>query len=963
MSGEIKNFDDYTELDTAIFKRMTIRGGVAIFLYSPNVYTECQVHRYVEGDKTVKAIAKSGVTYVPSVFFEKFLGADLKEDEKGITLSLGGKTLSATFGSDLYTLNTEEGKLDLPLEKKNGYAYLPAVKTAKLLGVTAKSYNEDLLTVFGEEFVATLDATPGAVYAGGYLVLGDYDKNVLTKENMTLVKDKWRAVIVGSKELNDLSDPMVLSKIASVDKSCERTWAELNKSSDRYILFGDKHPTDSVDLLTQYSKIANLSRGYATYGSKFYRNEDLKNDILDCIQWMYENMYGEAELNERGWRSPKAYDWWHWYVGGVEPLLDTLLLLEEHIPMEKMRKYLRCFKYVLTIHRIGYHRPFAMSRIKVCTRAGLLLEDADMIYQEYLDYDLLLIITRTEEGIHTDYVEWTHGYPYNMMYGLNNLVRVTYMGAMLGGTPLEFTSPRQYRLFNTAKYMFEAACYQGRGFMGFNGRGISGSEINSGINIANGFIPMIGLFGEDEDRYIKKTIKRYCAIPEFKERLKAACSLYYLAKLKEILNDDTIPEENDFDLTHAWYTGDRVAQHRAGYAFMLCMPSERHPSYESIDEANRKGWYTCDGSLYLYTDADYNSFDGAHFIANERIAYKIPGTTVDEQVRKPWAYRSGWKPKRDFSGCMQLDRKYAVGAFDYESYHYEGHENDNTDDHGYGGGFIFHENDLVAKKAYFFFDGECVCLGAGINSTMNSPVNTTVEHRRLVKEDGTLFGLEDITVDGALMPKGEYSERKNGVKWATLDGVASYVFLDRSEVYFNKYSVKGEMKVDDMYFIKAPGDEKYHEAGKPYFELGIAHGENPKDASYAYAVLPYACPKKAAEYSSSPEIEIVKNTPECQAVRKPSAGVTFYVFHKAGVCEDFEVSAPCIVALTEREGLYRVSVCDPTRKLSEVKISVDKKLKLKESVYRLTAEIADKTVITANLEDTAGEAFSAEFEI
>ena len=255
MSGEIKNFDDYTELDTAIFKRMTIRGGVAIFLYSPNVYTECQVHRYVEGDKTVKAIAKSGVTYVPSVFFEKFLGADLKEDEKGITLSLNGNTLSATFGSDLYTLNTEEGKLDLPLEKKNGYAYLPAVKTAKLLGVTAKSYNEDLLTVFGEEFVATLDATPGAVYAGGYLVLGDYDKNVLTKENMTLVKDKWRAVIVGSKELNDLSDPMVLSKIASVDKSCERTWAELNKSSDRYILFGDKHPTDSVDLLTRLCNV------------------------------------------------------------------------------------------------------------------------------------------------------------------------------------------------------------------------------------------------------------------------------------------------------------------------------------------------------------------------------------------------------------------------------------------------------------------------------------------------------------------------------------------------------------------------------------------------------------------------------------------------------------------------------------------------------------------------------------
>ena len=961
--AEMKNFDDYTALDTAVFKRMTIRGGVAIFLYSPNVYTECHISHYDEKNKAVKAIAKSGVTYVPAVFFEKFLGACLSENADEVSLTLGAHTLKAAVGSKGYALDGAEGEFDFPIERKSGYVYLPAVKTAKMLGIAAKSYNEDLLTVFGEEFVKTLDVTPGAVYAGGYLVLGDYDKSVLTKENMTVVKDKWRAVIVGNEKLNDLSDPMVRAKIESVSKSCENTWKSLNKNPDRYILFGDKRPTDSVDLLTQYSKIATLSRGFATYGSRYYHNEDLKADILDCIQWMYENMYGENELNERGWRSPKAYDWWHWYVGGVEPLLDTLLLLEDYIPMENMQKYLRCFKYVLTIHRVGFIRPFAMSRIKVCTRAGLLLEDADMIYQESLDYDLLLIITKTEEGIHTDYVEWTHGYPYNMMYGLNNLVRVTYMGAMLGGTPLEFTSPRQYRLFNTAKYMFEAACYQGRGFMGFNGRGTAGKEINSGVSIANGLIPMIGLFGDDEDLYLKKIIKRYCSIPEFRESLKSACSLYYLAKLKEILNDDTISEENDFDLTHAWYTGDRVAQHRDGYAFMLCMPSERHPSYESIDEANRKGWYTCDGSLYLYTDADYHSFDGVHFIANERIAYRIPGTTVDEQKRKPWAYRSGWKPNRAFSGCMQLDRKYAVGAFDYESYHYEGHENDDKTDDGYGGGFVFHENDLVAKKSYFFFDGECVCLGAGINSTMNSPVNTTVEHRRLVKDTDTVFGLEDITIDGVLMPKGEYSERKNGIKWATLEGVGSYVFLDNSEVYFNKYSVKGEMKIDEMYFQSAPTDVKYKEAGKPFFELGIAHGKNPVNASYAYAVLPYAGADKAAAYSVSPDVEIVKNTPECQAVRKANTGVTFYVFHNAGECEGIKVTEPCIVGVTERDGYYRVSVCDPTHKLASVTVTVDRKLTLTDTMYRFAVNCDETAEITANLESAAGEAFSAEFVI
>ena len=950
-------------MDTAIFKRMSIRGGVAIFLYSRNVYKNCKTYLYDDKNKAVRAIAKSGVTYVPASFFQKFLGATVSKGCGKVTITLGESSISFKKGEKAYKNGDESGEFDFATEEKDGHLYIPAIKCAAMLGIKAKSYNEDLLTVFGEDAVKTLDENPGAIYAGGYVVLGDYDKTALTPENMKIVKDKWRSVLVGDEKINDLSDPEVVSKINRTDTSCERSWLGLNREPDRFILFGDKHPTDSKDLMLQYQGINSMARGWATYGSKFYHNEELKKDILDCLQWMYENMYGENEINERGWRSPKAYDWWHWYVGGVEPFLDVLLLLEEFIPMEKMETYLRCFKYVLTIHRVGFRHPFAMSRIKVCTRAGLLLEDAEMIYDEYRDYDLLLTLTKNGEGARTDYVEWTHGYPYNMMYGFNNLSRLTYIGAMLGATPLEFTSPRQYRLFNMAKYMFEAACYQGRGFMGFNGRGISGSEMSSGVAIANGFLPMIGLFGDDEDNYIKKTIKRYCKNPSFKAALKSSCSLYYLAKLMEILNDDSISSENDFDLTHAWYTGDRVAQHRNDYAFMLCMTSCRHPSYESIDEANRYGWYTCDGSLYLYTNADYNSFDGVHFIANERIAYRIPGTTVDEQVRKPWAFRAGWHPSISFSGCMQIDRKYAVGAFHYESYHYEGHENDDKTDNGYGGGLVFHENDLVAKKSYFFFDGECVCLGAGINSTMNSPVNTTVDHRRLVKDGDGAFGLEDITFDGILMPKCEFSEKKSGASYASLEGVASYVFFGEQDVYLNKYSVKGEMKVDDMYFRADPTDVKYKDAGKPFFELGIAHGANPTDASYAYAVLPYMASEAAKKYVENPKIEIISNTKDVQAVRKPGANLTFYVFHTAGACEEIEVSEPCIVAVKNTGDKYSVTVCDPTQILTECRVKINKSLDLLDGARQISATCGDATELKIDFTGAFGESFDVDFEV
>jgi hyaluronate lyase len=170
------------------------------------------------------------------------------------------------------------------------------------------------------------------------------------------------------------------------------------------------------------------------------------------------------------------------------------------------------------------------------------------------------------------------------------------------------------------------------------------------------------------------------------------------------------------------------------------------------------------------------------------------------------------------------------------------------------------------------------------------------------------------------------------------------------------------MKVEDMYFRPDPTDKKYGDAGKPFFELGIAHGKNPKDASYAYAVLPYADAEAAKAYSGTPEIEILSNTPELQVVRKKSVGVTFYVFHKAGEFEEFTVSEPCILAKTEGDGICRVSVCDPTQKLDGATVKVARKLTLTDKARQLTVECAEDTEIKVDFTHSAGEAFSCEFK-
>ncbi|MBO5945961.1 MAG: hypothetical protein J6Q69_05080, partial [Clostridia bacterium] len=99
-----------------------------------------------------------------------------------------------------------------------------------------------------------------------------------------------------------------------------------------------------------------------------------------------------------------------------------------------------------------------------------------------------------------------------------------------------------------------------------------------------------------------------------------------------------------------------------------------------------------------------------------------------------------------------------------------------------------------------------------------------------------------------------------------------------------------------------------------FFEVGIDHGKNPENASYAYAIIPYTDCKSLAAYRDEPEVKIISNTPECQAAEKPSLGLKSYVFYGAGECDGVKVSGPAIVAIKRNDGGFSLSVSDMTHK-------------------------------------------------
>jgi len=935
-------YDYFSDEDRKQFIENINNGAAAVFLYARTVLADGTLHQFDTEDPDVRAIGRSSIVLVPECFFVDYLSAAAFLSDSGILLQKNGHILRAEVERRSYKLDDTEGEFSVAPCLKGSHFYLPAQEVCELLDVPVGAYFDNMLLVMGtKEALDAMETNPRLEYAGGYAVLGEFSTEGITSEVFTEVKDKWRIALIGSAEINDRSDPIMNQKLDLVSENCIHSWEKMHRGDNVFILWGNEPPTASAELTTQYNNLRNLALGYGTIGSEYYHNEALRKDILWALEWLYINMYGDSIIENRGWRSAREFNWWDWYVGALFPLTDVLLIMEEHLTMEQKQNYLKCYKWTTTFMRVGYRTDFASSRILGFTKTALLLEDTEWLRSSSEDYDLLLETVEEGNGTHIDYVDWTHGYPYNMMYGLTNLQRTMFVASQLSGTRLEFRSPRQYIFFNQAKYMFEAATYVGQGFMLFNGRASGGMEFSSGASVYSNILNMIGMFGDDEDAYLKRMIKRNAVDPCFVRMLKSACSIRNLALLNDILADDSISAENDYTFAHAWFTADRAVQHRNDYAFFLGMASGRHPGYESINSANKRGWYTGDGALYLYTHTDRHSFDGSNFISNEKITYLIPGTTVDSQERVEKSLRSGWKGSAEFVGCMQFDKKYITAAMDYESYHFEGPDQ-NIPDTGYGGSWPVHYNDLRAKKAWFMFDRECVCLGCDIRSTMNSDVKTVVEHRRLVKESENLFGLEDVHVDGVLMPKDAYEKRFTNPTTVNLEGFAGFWFPEGGEISLSKYYYAGK-EYRDHYSLTDPNAVKYTD-GKPFFEMHIEHGKNPAGASYIYAILPYTTDGELRAYAADPDVEILANTPKIQAVRSKKTNVTGIVFWEAGSFMGITADQPCIITVCEDGTKYVLSVCEPTHKLESIQLILDKKLTLASKSSEKISVICDNKV-------------------
>ncbi|MDE5710149.1 MAG: chloramphenicol resistance protein, partial [Bacteroides sp.] len=216
-----------------------------------------------------------------------------------------------------------------------------------------------------------------------------------------------------------------------------------------------------------------------------------------------------------------------------------------------------------------------------------------------------------------------------------------------------------------------------------------------------------------------------------------------------------------------------------------------------------------------------------------------------------------------------------------------------------------------ARKAWFFFDNEVVCLGTDIHSTATAEVNTTV-NQCLLAQDKQVLVCSGKSVNEQEQATAGY----RSPQWVLHNNVA-YLFPNGGQITVSKQTQSGTWHDINRTTSKDT-------VRQDVFTLNFEHGMQPAGADYAYIVVPGK--RTAAEveqYRKHCPVSILSNTPWMQVVRNKELKLWGMVFYTAGTFKHKElqvtVDRPCTLLIKEDGTLH---IADPGQTQEEIQVSL-----------------------------------------
>lgn len=551
------------------------------------------------------------------------------------------------------------------------------------------------------------------------------------------------------------------------------------------------------------NRVLDFVFAYTHPASSYYQNEQLYNQIVAAMNYWYN-------------RNPNCNNWWYNQINEPQEigvLLIQMRIGKKQLPVDLETKILQRMKKDggdprqttgANMTDIALHWIYRACLAEDCETLDIALDCVN----EPVQYT-------TKEGFQYDNSYLLHGPQlYIGGYGDEILKGVTQVAMYTKGTKYELKAENIELL---SKFMRGTYYQTIRGkYMLFDvlGRSVSRPGVTNKSASALFAKRMLILDPEHADEYT--------TIIERLEGKKTAG--YGLTPLH----------------TH-YFKGDYTLHVRPKYTFDVRLVSNRTSRCEHGNGENLKTYFLSDGCTNVAVNGDeyYDIYPVWNWA-------RIPGTTAPQMSQIPKAKEWQVLGTSTFAGGVS-DSIYGVTAYAY------------TDN--------FAGVNTGAKKAWFFFDDEIVCLGADVTSTGVSPINTTINQ--------CLLSSLKISVKGEVLNAQEDKEMlyKNELDWV-LHNRIGYVFPQGGNVF-----VSNKTQVGNWYDINTTAVNA--KVSKDVFTLGFDHGRSPKEQKYAYMVVPgIASGSKMVEYLAKENVEILANTDSMQVVRHKEKDVWGMVFYR-----------------------------------------------------------------------------------
>ncbi len=755
--------------------------------------------------------------------------------------------------------------------------------------------NKNNGTYYGDKYDAEYEEKPIEYYIK---FTDNTEKTIYVPDGVSLddpeiyaqAKDQWRELILGASDEDFKHSDEYAANVKAVNGACKAAYDRFENTGRKSFGYTVNSSSDALsggaDIQAVYDLIYNMAKGYGTVGSDYYKDEDIAGCIETALEYAYNNYYGPNLLdpdktpNLFKWNMNEASgNWWYRDVGIPLSLMPTLLIMEEYLGSSAVERYLAPFDKLNPYpHMTMANRLWIGSAV---IASALLQNDAERILKSkndlleiflYVDeeYDVETLDFRDpciRDGFYSDGSFIQHrATPYAGGYGLSLMDSLADIMMALRGTRFAFYEDVAEMQFEWIFNAYLPLNYEGKMFASVRGRNItrSGGEDASNVSVVITMVKM-ATYAPKEIREKLKSAIRYNLV---------SCSNNYTAKTPLGLVDYMVKIKNDETVSPVGFQGakvygymDRIVQQNSKYGVCVSLNSTRIYKYEASAGDNVRGWYISDGAIYIYTDG--YEFDSEFF--NNADSYKIPGTTVVSDTRKPIATETNIFNSSPFvGGVTDSNGKYAVTVFEL----------------GYEPNQYFNP-DIKANKTYFLFDNEIVAVGSGISGTSSKSIYTTIDNREWRNGDKFTINGEDASMN-------KLSADANYMHFTNMGG---YVFFDETEVDYAQNA--------------------------SYLELWINHGKTASKEKYAYVYLPEATADETAAYYSNPDVEILTQTDNIHVVRENKLGITGYAFYYKGEANGVKVSNKCVVMVEENNGEYTVTVSDPTRLLKNLEVTLE----------------------------------------